>query len=90
MLNPNIEKYIAGADKPTGDAFNIDTLLYSSVCFRITCSHRIPLIANPVAPASGYCKQMVSSMAGYGDYRYMIESKEFAFNIIASLCAKNQ
>lgn len=82
IINPNIEKYIAGADKPPGDVFNIDILLYVFVSFRITGSHRILLITDSIAPAYGYRLQMVSSMAGCGDYRYMIESKELAFNML--------
>lgn len=53
MLTPNIEKYIAGADKPPSDVFNIDTLLYVFVRFLIAYSHRIFLITDPVTPASG-------------------------------------
>ncbi len=70
LLTPNIEKYIAEADKSPGDVFNINTLLCVFIRFGITCRHRILLITNPVAPAVDWFLQLVTQQAALDPRKY--------------------
>ncbi|WP_156395435.1 hypothetical protein [Paenibacillus sp. Root52] len=74
VVDSKYRKIHRRVDKPPGDVFNIDTLLYFFVRFGITRSHRILLITNPVAPAVDWFLQLVTQQAALDPKRISIHA----------------